>query len=179
MNKKNCGLSRPVATRNFLRLIENQCLCCRQSMGLFGCQRTLRPQNVFTRRSCHGFFLCRLYGWCVQIPTVPAKNNRAFRRRRFVGDSKCHSPGIPVTPVSLDLAQLRERLGAQALAKHRLLEFLRAPRERLSLKPPSPWRKIAFVRAHGMWTYEPRQGRKAATVVCSVSAVVTLTFFYL
>jgi DNA polymerase III subunit gamma/tau len=28
-----------------------------------------------------------------------------------------------------------------------------------------------------MWTYEPRQGRKAATVVCSVSAVVTLTFF--
>jgi hypothetical protein len=28
-----------------------------------------------------------------------------------------------------------------------------------------------------MWTYEPRQGRKAATVVCSVSAVVTLTLF--
>jgi hypothetical protein len=25
-----------------------------------------------------------------------------------------------------------------------------------------------------MWTYEPRQGRKAATVVCSASAVVTL-----
>jgi len=25
-----------------------------------------------------------------------------------------------------------------------------------------------------MWTYEPRQGRKAATVVCSTSAVVTL-----
>jgi hypothetical protein len=34
-----------------------------------------------------------------------------------------------------------------------------------------------LVRAHGMWTYEPRQGRKAATVVCSVSAVVTLTLF--
>jgi len=33
------------------------------------------------------------------------------------------------------------------------------------------------VRAHGMWTYEPRQGRKAATAVCSASAVVTLTFF--
>ncbi len=33
----------------------------------------------------------------------------------------------------------------------------------------------AFVaRAHGMWTYEPRQGRKAATAVCSASAVVTL-----
>jgi hypothetical protein len=27
-----------------------------------------------------------------------------------------------------------------------------------------------------MWTYEPRQGRKAATAVCSASAVVTLTF---
>jgi hypothetical protein len=36
-------------------------------------------------------------------------------------------------------------------------------------------RQIQGVRAHGMWTYEPRQGRKAATVVCSVSAVVTLT----
>ena len=28
-----------------------------------------------------------------------------------------------------------------------------------------------------MWTYEPRQGRKAATVVCSTSAVVTLALF--
>ena len=37
--------------------------------------------------------------------------------------------------------------------------------------------QIFFARAHGMWTYEPRQGRKAATVVCSVSAVVTLVFF--
>jgi hypothetical protein len=27
-----------------------------------------------------------------------------------------------------------------------------------------------------MWTYKPRQGRKAATVVCSTSAVVTLAF---
>ena len=34
-----------------------------------------------------------------------------------------------------------------------------------------------FARAHGMRTYEPRQGRKAATVVCSASAVVTLAFF--
>jgi hypothetical protein len=29
-------------------------------------------------------------------------------------------------------------------------------------------------RAHGMWTYESRQGRNAATAVCSASAVVTL-----
>ena len=34
-----------------------------------------------------------------------------------------------------------------------------------------------FARAHGMWTYEPRQGRNAATVVCSAFAVVTLVFF--
>gem|GEM_PF-6261907 len=33
-----------------------------------------------------------------------------------------------------------------------------------------------FARAHGMQTYEPRQGRKAATVVCSASAVVALAF---
>src|ERR1700759_2282624 len=29
-----------------------------------------------------------------------------------------------------------------------------------------------------MWTYEPRQGRNAATVVCSASAVVSLAFFF-
>jgi hypothetical protein len=37
---------------------------------------------------------------------------------------------------------------------------------------------IEFARAHGMWTYEPRQGRNAATAVCSASAVVTLAFFF-
>jgi hypothetical protein len=45
------------------------------------------------------------------------------------------------------------------------------------LDNPRRLRQISGVRAHGMWTYEPRQGRKAATVVCSVSAVVTLTLF--
>ena len=35
----------------------------------------------------------------------------------------------------------------------------------------------AGVRAHGVWTYEPRQGRNAATVVCSAFAMVTLAFF--
>ena len=29
-----------------------------------------------------------------------------------------------------------------------------------------------------MWTYEPREGRNAATAVCSASAVVTLAFPY-
>jgi DNA polymerase III subunit gamma/tau len=33
-----------------------------------------------------------------------------------------------------------------------------------------------FARAHGAWTYEPRQGRNAATAVCSASAVVALAF---
>jgi hypothetical protein len=47
------------------------------------------------------------------------------------------------------------------------------------LDNPRRLRQIGGVRAHGMWTYEPRQGRKAATVVCSVSAVVTLTLFHL
>ena len=36
---------------------------------------------------------------------------------------------------------------------------------------------LDFARAHGMGTYEPRQGRNAATVVCSSSAVVTLASF--
>jgi len=38
-------------------------------------------------------------------------------------------------------------------------------------------RQIFPARAHGLWTYKPRQGRKAATVVRSASAVVTLAPF--
>jgi len=47
------------------------------------------------------------------------------------------------------------------------------------LKPLPRWPRFFSARAHGMWTYEPRQGRKAATVVCSASAVVTLASFLL
>ena len=36
--------------------------------------------------------------------------------------------------------------------------------------------KMVFARAHGVWTYEPREGRNAATAVCSTSAVVSLAF---
>src|SRR5271156_6696319 len=38
------------------------------------------------------------------------------------------------------------------------------------------YREGGFARAHGAWTYEPRQGRNAATAVCSASAVVALAF---
>src|SRR5580704_10237361 len=58
--------------------------------------------------------------------------------------------------------------------------FLNRPRwplgEPFFLKPRFVWVMFGFARAHGLWTYEPRQGRKAATVVCSASAVVTLAF---
>src|ERR1043165_10221559 len=50
---------------------------------------------------------------------------------------------------------------------------------RINLEADSKLRSICSARAHGMRTYEPRQGRKAATAVCSVSAVVTLAFFSL
>ena len=46
----------------------------------------------------------------------------------------------------------------------------------LTLKGRRGCGRFAAARAHGLWTYEPRQGRKAATVVCSASAVVTLAF---
>lgn len=36
--------------------------------------------------------------------------------------------------------------------------------------------QLVFARAHGVWTYEPREGRNAATAVCSTSAVVSLAF---
>jgi hypothetical protein len=44
------------------------------------------------------------------------------------------------------------------------------------LEAIGPLLQSLAARAHGMWTYKPRQGRKAATVVCSTSAVVTLVF---
>jgi len=44
------------------------------------------------------------------------------------------------------------------------------------LEAAGPLLQSLVARAHGMWTYKPRQGRKAATVVCSTSAVVTLAF---
>jgi len=45
------------------------------------------------------------------------------------------------------------------------------------LNAPYFCRTLSRARAHGLWTYEPRQGRKAATVVCSAFAVVTLALF--
>src|SRR5258708_37372852 len=44
------------------------------------------------------------------------------------------------------------------------------------LEAPARLRLNSIARAHGMWTHEPRQGRKAATAVCSASAVVTLAW---
>ena len=43
---------------------------------------------------------------------------------------------------------------------------------------PRTYRLMSPARAHGMRTDQPRQGRKAATAVCSASAVVTLAFFF-
>jgi hypothetical protein len=42
---------------------------------------------------------------------------------------------------------------------------------------PRRFRHIVFARACGVWTYEPRQGRKAAMAVCFAIAAVTLAFF--
>ena len=76
---------------------------------------------------------------------------------------------------TLDLQDLQtgpkyedEEEDCEARAKHECHLFL-------WLDKRGNLRQIAGVRAHGMWTYEPRQGRKAATAVCSASAVVTLT----
>jgi len=46
----------------------------------------------------------------------------------------------------------------------------------LAAKCANPYRGAGFARAHGTRTYEPRQGRNAATAVCSASAVVALAF---
>src|SRR5260370_16994649 len=63
----------------------------------------------------------------------------------------------------------RARREAPALGRVELrVEFLLEARPRLRLN--------SSARAHGMWTHEPRQGRKAATAVCSASAVVTLAW---
>src|SRR5258705_5895335 len=48
-----------------------------------------------------------------------------------------------------------------------------------SLPPSDRSVLLRPARAHGMRTYEPRQGRKAATAVCFASAVVTLVLFFI
>jgi hypothetical protein len=48
---------------------------------------------------------------------------------------------------------------------------------RILLEGGAKVRQVECARAHGMWTYESRQGRNAATAVCSASAVVTLAQF--
>ena len=49
---------------------------------------------------------------------------------------------------------------------------------RILLEGTDKVRQVDGARAHGMWTYESRQGRNAATAVCSASAVVTLARFF-
>jgi len=68
----------------------------------------------------------------------------------------------------------------------------RAARRRLNLKARSPALRFALwldirrglrhslvARACGVWTCEPRQGRKAATATCFAIAAVTLAPFHL
>jgi len=49
-------------------------------------------------------------------------------------------------------------------------------KQNLAVQKVAPYRDYGFARAHGVWTYEPREGRNAATAVCSTSAVVSLAF---
>ncbi len=46
------------------------------------------------------------------------------------------------------------------------------------LEPRRGVRQIPLRQAHGIWELRTRQGRKAATVVCSAPAVVTLALFF-
>ena len=73
------------------------------------------------------------------------------------------------------------RAGAPGAARAALVELFLLPGDSFpekSLAAPGKLRFIAggFARAHGVRTYEPRQGRNAATAVCSASAVVSLAF---
>src|ERR1051326_2120855 len=63
------------------------------------------------------------------------------------------TPPLGLVPLQTDLSTSAIPLDARAAVRH-----------------------ILPARAHGLWTYEPRQGRKAATVVCSATAVVALAF---
>src|SRR5205823_13709128 len=81
-----------------------------------------------------------------------------------------------LTPISSKFHRTAQR----RLREQREQRFAGAAQLRLGMKSVKDLeavgklRFIALARAHGMRTYEPRQGRKAATAVCSASAVVTL-----
>jgi hypothetical protein len=56
----------------------------------------------------------------------------------------------------------------------RILCATQSGRLLLSLDKPAGMRQTVVARACGVWTYESRQGRKAATAVCFAIAAVTL-----
>jgi hypothetical protein len=59
------------------------------------------------------------------------------------------------------------------------IRFICVVKKILSLDIPLPFGHNTGARACGVWTYEPRQGRKAATAVCFAIAAVTLASLHL
>ena len=98
---------------------------------------------------------------------MPQRQTGTIRGRSFMDgcqyDFTRHSHDSRVT---FHLRQLGSRQNQQSLLEETAAKLYRL------------WQIFEFARVHGMRTYEPRQGRNAATVVCSASAVVTLAFIF-
>src|SRR5580700_8599936 len=100
-----------------------------------------------------------------------------LRRRtaRFIWSGKhirTQTAGCPMCPRVMPQGVTQTENDRQYRVVGRLQD-----RRRILLEGGAKVRQVDCARAHGMWTYESRQGRNAATAVCSASAVVTLALF--
>ncbi len=95
----------------------------------------------------------------------------AAKRRAARGEWKL--AGVGMCPRQARRGSSQRRTAIQSL----LTSAPTNREDRILLEGGGKVRQVECARAHGMWTYESRQGRNAATAVCSASAVVTLALF--
>ena len=116
------------------------------------------------------FYFCKIISkWFIENH-LPAKNGVVKKLRGTCATPPGSAGGRATRPG----AKSRRFPGGCCRGPTRRLEADFAAKQSLAERRGGSYLEGEFARAHGMWTYEPRQGRNAATAVCSASAVVTL-----
>jgi hypothetical protein len=127
----------------------------------------VKPRQNGSNRPASSFYpqkSCKYYGLNNLQKTQPSQQSSQVKPSQTNLTSTALRPQTPEIPTK------REELT-------RLLDpFPPQFKQYLAAFQAWPYPKKDFARAHGVRTYEPREGRNAATAVCSASAVVSLAF---